>query len=666
MKPSLTVGIIAKNEERDLPKALESIKGIADRIIVVDTGSTDQTVKVATDYGAIVKLYLDASEQDASGDWKLQHFAKARNKAIAIAEELGGTWYCWMDADDVLHTPAALRRALYRDDFDVFGCWIRSSGYEWIHHRLVRLDKHPRFKGRCHEYMVLDGMRQGHLQDVLFIHDVEPGTNQENSNARNLRMLTKEWEEEPSARTAFYLANTHKDAGRHAESIEWYAKRMELGDGFLDEYLFAVLYKARAERAMKHPEEALKTIAIGREHCDWAEFVMLEAQIAYDAGRYADAIVLGTLVLDRPISPTVLWREPQMYKDQPARLISWCHEHLGNINTAIVWAQLAAERIGGPDLQWQARIERLRGLASPKPRVAKQKVIALNRPGAIGDILMTLNLIPALRDANPDWPIWYFCDARLGAPEELGNTMLKAGIDQILDYRSWEQWANTVERPVPLVGYPLQAGYPEKPMRDHLLQYFAKEVGLTVNGSLQALTLPKPANPLGDGEPYATIQMSAGWSKYKEWFPERWELVRRELADIRMIQIDKDQGYMLDQSIAIFANARMHIGIDSFCNHLTNYYWQDDVGSARRVPGVILWGSTQASAAGYAHNVNISKGIACQPCFRENPAISLQPRGPCINPPRASYDDNTAWACMASISVDEVVIAIRDLWGRAQ
>jgi hypothetical protein len=108
----------------------------------------------------------------------------------------------------------------------------------------------------------------------------------------------------------------------------------------------------------------------------------------------------------------------------------------------------------------------------------------------------------------------------------------------------------------------------------------------------------------------------------------------------------------------------MHIGIDSFCNHLTNWYWRTEGLEMHHVPGVILWGSTQASAAGYAHNINISKGLACQPCFRENPAISRQPRGPCVNPPRPSYEDDTPWECMAQISVEEVVTAIRELWGR--
>lgn len=46
--------MIAKNEERDLPKCLDSVRKIANELIVVDTGSTDATVRIAADYGAKV------------------------------------------------------------------------------------------------------------------------------------------------------------------------------------------------------------------------------------------------------------------------------------------------------------------------------------------------------------------------------------------------------------------------------------------------------------------------------------------------------------------------------------------------------------------------------------------------------------------------------------
>lgn len=667
MRPTVACAIIAKNEARDLPKLLDSLAPVMDRIVVLDTGSSDDTMQIAAKYGAHV-IYSEL------GKPLLNNFSEARNYALQAAEEQGCDWVCWMDADDVLATPQAFKRALYNEDCDVWGMWIQSGGYKWIHHRLMKTSKHLRFKGRCHEYLDMIDCRIGEIRDSLIVHNLDPDANQEDSNKRNLRILTIEWKEDgASPRTAFYLANTHKDAGRWKEAAEWYYARLAFGEGFRDEYLFALLYLARSHKALKEYPEALKVVAEGRAKVpEWAEFIMEQAYIEYEQKEYAKAIYTSGCAFDLPQTPTPLWRESSAYLDGPARLISWCHEHLGNPAQAIVWAQLARERIGGPDQQWDMRIARLK--AGPPPLVrTKHDAIAICRPGAIGDILMTLNLIPALKAANPGVPIWYFCAPQYGAEDALGWLMREAGVDQVMDSNGWEQWSASCARAVNLVGYPLAEGYPEKPMVRHLIQYFASELRL-LTPAHYAIAVQKPERSLAGveylashhgesiapGSPYATLQRRAGWSKYKQY--ARWDEVIERLP-FPVVEISEGKGGTLQQAIAVFANAKIHLGIDSFCNHLTNYDWIEG-NSWRKVPGVILWGSTQASAAGYPHNTNISRGLSCQPCFRENPAISRMPRGPCINPPRPTYEDPTPHACM-DISVDEVVEAAIKLWETA-
>ncbi len=76
--------IIAKNEENNLPRLLESIKGKFDEIILVDTGSTDRTVEIAKEYGC--KVF----EKEWEG------FADARNYAVSKAS---GDWIWHFDAD---------------------------------------------------------------------------------------------------------------------------------------------------------------------------------------------------------------------------------------------------------------------------------------------------------------------------------------------------------------------------------------------------------------------------------------------------------------------------------------------------------------------------------------------------------------------------------------
>lgn len=684
--PKLAVGAIMKNEERDAPAMIESIRDVADHLIVVDTGSTDQTaVAVADAWPRPRDLtfvhYYGASKRDDAGEWKLWDFAKARNQFLAIANTTGDGWVLWMDADDRMLTPAVVRRLIYREDVDAWGGWIRSGGYTWIHYRLWKTNRGIVFKGKCHEFAVLDGQRADIAEDMLILHDAAPGVG-ESSNARNERILLEEWKEAPNPRTAFYLANTFKDSERYEHAIVWYEKRIALGEGFRDEWLFACLYKARCERALKRHHAAIETLNAAIDLAPtWNEFRMELAREFYAVESFRDAIVTAVACIGRRAPSTTLWREVDAYQDAPYRLISWSFERLGDIRAAIAWLDEAAKLIGGPDAEWSARRERLEGSLTPIPHVSgKIPGIALHRPGAIGDIIMTLNLIPALKRANPGKKIAYFCAPAIG--EALRPYMVAAGVDYVMDAASWGAWSHQYERAISLVGYPLKEGYPDKPMRRHLLAYFAREMAIDVVGTdgveaLPALTLRRPPRPAEldvyvDG--YATIQVRAGWSKYKEWSIARWAEVVAGHPQISFVLIGTkpepqleglvDQrliGAPLSASIAAIANARIHVGIDSFANHLTNWYWTDAHGG-RRVPGVIVWGSTQASAAGYPDNVNLTRHLPCQPCFREDPTISAAARGPCINPPRELYADDTPPACMDGIDVAQVSNAVRALW----
>lgn len=184
-----------------------------------------------------------------------------------------------------------------------------------------------------------------------------------------------------------------------------------------------------------------------------------------------------------------------------------------------------------------------------------------------------------------------------------------------------------------------------------------------VGDKLPQLWLPKPARPniymLTSDEPYCTVQQHAGWSKYKELDEKKWTKMLEQLIFVEripIVQIDPKQELPLATVIAQVANATMHIGIDSFANHLTHYRWD-----GKLVPGVILWGSTQWNAAGYPTNINISKGLECQPCFRETNPNSLHPRGPCIN-----VAESGVHACMDQISVVEILEAATKLWSHCR
>ena len=81
----LSATIITLNEEKDLPRCLDSISEIADEIIVVDSGSTDKTIEIAKSYKA--KVFFR----------KFDNYANQKNFA---SEKSSGEWILSLDADE--------------------------------------------------------------------------------------------------------------------------------------------------------------------------------------------------------------------------------------------------------------------------------------------------------------------------------------------------------------------------------------------------------------------------------------------------------------------------------------------------------------------------------------------------------------------------------------
>jgi len=159
----ISATIIAFNEERNLPRAIESLR-CADEILVVDSGSTDRTVEIAEKLGARV----------VENPWL--GYAKQKNLA---AENAAYDWILSLDADESLSE--ALEGEIWRlkkngPEFDAYtmprlaqylGRWIHHSG--WYPDRKVRLynRQNARWQGEyVHESVKVDG-RIGHFESNL-------------------------------------------------------------------------------------------------------------------------------------------------------------------------------------------------------------------------------------------------------------------------------------------------------------------------------------------------------------------------------------------------------------------------------------------------------------------------------------------------------------------
>jgi len=102
---SLSLCMIVKNEANQLPRCLESVRSAVDEIVVVDTGSTDQTVAIAHSFGAAIYSFA------WTGD-----FSAARNESLTHATS---DWILVLDADEVLvtETVSLLKQAIQQPDY---------------------------------------------------------------------------------------------------------------------------------------------------------------------------------------------------------------------------------------------------------------------------------------------------------------------------------------------------------------------------------------------------------------------------------------------------------------------------------------------------------------------------------------------------------------------
>lgn len=166
MRAPLSVVLLVKNEQDRLPEALESVD-FADEIVVADTGSTDETARVARLGGARVE----------SIGW--EGFVASRNRALAEARH---DWVLVLDADE--RVPPSLRKeileALGRGDPAISGYRMpRLSHFlgrpvrhgTWYPDYKLRLGRRSRGLraegGRVHEVLVVDGVTEKFAAPLL-------------------------------------------------------------------------------------------------------------------------------------------------------------------------------------------------------------------------------------------------------------------------------------------------------------------------------------------------------------------------------------------------------------------------------------------------------------------------------------------------------------------
>jgi tetratricopeptide (TPR) repeat protein len=361
----ISAALIVRNESAFLEGCLRSLSGNVDEIVVVDTGSDDDTIDIARRFP--VQLY--------HFEW-CDDFSAARNFAL---ERASGDWILSIDADERLEIPDREAYERLLADNGKVGWELRLhprlgwTAYSKL--RLFRNDPRLRFQGVVHERTEpsaeavarSDGLEIGRC-DIRVIH-VAPDSDRHTKNSFYIPLLRRVLASQPDDfYCCWHLGECHRLSGdEDAAAAVWSAGRSRLRDiapekrKLGDSILYVSLIKLQLDRG--EPSEALIAQAIA----DFPEHLGLQ----WLAARYAAE--RGDVETAQPILENLMkidadtFFEPQLaydkalFRDLPAQMLALCHFRAGRFDEAARLYRVAAETAPDPDAcNIKARLAELR------------------------------------------------------------------------------------------------------------------------------------------------------------------------------------------------------------------------------------------------------------------------------------------------------------------
>jgi len=303
LKPLLSAALIVRDESAFLADCLESLSGIVDETVVVDTGSVDETPDIARRFGANLVHH----------PWN-DDFSEARNISLDIAL---GEWILYIDADErLVGADRARVEDLLRDAEEIaFRILLRPNldSTPYREYRLWRNDPRIRFDGIIHEKVVPaihrvadeDGRPVG-MADLMLVHYGYEG-DQTRKHRRNLPLLRRQLEVEPGNLFArHHLARVLEATGEPEEAEEALVTAVDIArsTGLVDPVAclsFVDLIRLRSLRGEDTAELLAEALSAFPENC---VVLWIQAQKLIFLGEYSQAIEVIDRILD------VDWRDP--------------------------------------------------------------------------------------------------------------------------------------------------------------------------------------------------------------------------------------------------------------------------------------------------------------------------------------------------------------------
>jgi len=273
---------IMKNESHVVTRMLDSIKSIVDIVVMIDTGSTDNTIEVVKKWGENNNIETHVFERP------FDNFEASRNYSIEMARQVtknrgNDYWGFWLDCDEQLVVdPKVFDKSKINKDLYMFNTYIGTMKY--TRNECYKIDKAFRFYGPVHEFIVCDdktitsGLMEGLHVNVQMDGGSWKGNIPEKykSHAFVLEKYIDANRQDP--RWIFYTAQSYHDSAsipdnreeneeRLRRAIKYYKERVNRNDGYVEEIFYSQYRIGTIMKVIESPwsethQELLKAYAL--------------------------------------------------------------------------------------------------------------------------------------------------------------------------------------------------------------------------------------------------------------------------------------------------------------------------------------------------------------------------------------------------------------------